>query len=200
MASYLCSSAPVLLLIIFIGSTAAASTGRKISWRQAKGRVNCTTDPKYLCGRVKSVHDGDSLRIIPETNDDGDRASVRVRLMQIDAPELSQAHGRDSRKALASRLPRGTRVCVISPGRDSYHRILGFVCLAKDDIAYRMLAEGHAWCYHNTCNLRYKAATSAARVAGLGLWTPGQTPMAPWAYRRFQRRRARKHRQQGKKE
>uniref|UniRef100_A0A1I8H604 TNase-like domain-containing protein n=1 Tax=Macrostomum lignano TaxID=282301 RepID=A0A1I8H604_9PLAT len=155
---------------------------------------------KYLCGRVKSVHDGDSLRIIPETNDDGDRASVRVRLMQIDAPELSQAHGRDSRKALASRLPRGTRVCVISPGRDSYHRILGFVCLAKDDIAYRMLAEGHAWCYHNTCNLRYKAATSAARVAGLGLWTPGQTPMAPWAYRRFQRRRARKHRQQGKKE
>ncbi|PAA66989.1 hypothetical protein BOX15_Mlig022653g1 [Macrostomum lignano] len=88
--------------------------------------------------------------------------------MQIDAPELSQAHGRDSRKALASRLPRGTRVCVISPGRDYYHRILGFVCLAKDDIAYRMLAEGHAWCYHNTCNLRYKAATSAARVAGLG--------------------------------
>ena len=46
-------------------------------------------------GRVVHIHDGDTLTVLV------DRAQIRVRLVDIDAPELHQAFGRRSRDSLA---------------------------------------------------------------------------------------------------
>jgi micrococcal nuclease len=44
-----------------------------------------------LAGKVVRVHDGDTLTVLI------DHRQIRVRLVEIDAPELGQAFGRRSR-------------------------------------------------------------------------------------------------------
>lgn len=46
-------------------------------------------------GLVVSVHDGDTLTVLVE------KQQVKVRLAEIDAPELGQAFGQSSRQSLA---------------------------------------------------------------------------------------------------
>jgi len=71
-------------------------------------------------GKVVKVADGDTLTVLV------DRKQIKVRLLEIDAPELHQAFGQRSKESLGE-MCAGQAATVRSTGRDKYGRILGRV-------------------------------------------------------------------------
>ena len=69
-------------------------------------------------GKVVVVADGDSVTVLR------DREQVKVRLVDIDAPERAQPYGNRSKQALELLL-KGQQVRVVEHGKDRYHRTLG---------------------------------------------------------------------------
>ncbi len=130
-------------------------------------------------GTVERVHDGDTITV------DG----TRVRLYGIDAPELAQPGGKDSRDFLAS-LVLGREVRVWKKDKDDYGRVVGVVILPDGREANAELVKaGHAWVYTKYCRGCYglKIAQTSARFRGLGLWA-AKRPVPPWQWRKSHRR------------
>src|SRR5688572_32072452 len=73
-----------------------------------------------IVGKVVKVSDGDTLTLLV------DRKQVKVRLVEIDAPESKQAFGERSRKSLGE-MCAGQQVTVSYLERDRYGRVLGRV-------------------------------------------------------------------------
>jgi micrococcal nuclease len=113
--------------------------------------------------KVTSVHDGDTLIGINESNE-----QVKVRLDAIDAPELSQPYGQASRKALAEKVF-GKVVTVTTKKRDQYGRVIGHVIVGKRDVNLELLEEGAVWHYEQydkNKRLRESRAVSPSRQEG----------------------------------
>jgi micrococcal nuclease len=133
--------------------------------------------------KVTSVHDGDTLTGINESNE-----QVKVRLDAIDAPELSQPYGQASRKALGEKVF-GKVVTVTTKKRDQYGRVIGHVIVDKRDVNLELLEEGAVWHYGQyDRNKRLREAEQAARTAKKGLWREPD-PVAPWDWRKTERER-----------
>lgn len=91
---------------------------------------------------VTRVVDGDSLWVRPEAG----APPLRLRLVGVDAPEICQPHGAESRDALTARLAlAGRQVRVRLLGRDSYERWLAQVRTADGDVAAWLVHQGLAW-------------------------------------------------------
>lgn len=125
-----------------------------------------------------NVHDGDTLTVLV------DRTQVRVRLIEIDAPELGQPFGKRSRQALAE-ICAGKVARVEDHGKDRYHRTLGGVTCDGVYANAELVRQGLAWVY-----VRYAPKNSplyrleaAARAERRGLWAEPH-PVAPWEWRR----------------
>ncbi len=88
---------------------------------------------------VSRVTDGDTLRL---------RGGKRVRLVQIDAPEVGECYARASGKMLARRLPFGTRILIARDptldGRDDYGRLLRYVFVFPLNVNVELVREGSA--------------------------------------------------------
>lgn len=129
-----------------------------------------------------SVHDGDTLTVLIE------QRQVRVRLTEIDAPELRQPFGTRSKQSL-SELCFGKIAELDIRSRDRYGRTLAQVTCAGKDANAEQVRRGYAWTY-----TRYARRDSPlyglqleAQAARRGLWDdPG--PIPPWAWRRHGRR------------
>ena len=126
--------------------------------------------------RVEMINDGDTVTLLDTA---GQR--VRVRLVGIDAPELDQPMGRESRAALAAKLAGGI-VRVEGDARDQHGRLLGTLRLADRDLNREMVAEGWAWAFTGFAeNDDLIAAESAARGGRRGLWAdPQPQPPRQW--------------------
>jgi endonuclease YncB( thermonuclease family) len=128
--------------------------------------------------RVVSVHDGDTLTVLIE------QRQVKVRLTEIDAPELRQPFGTKSRQSL-SELCFGKTASLDVRGHDRYRRTLAHVTCAGTDANAEQVRRGYAWIYS-----RYTRSDSPlyplqteARSEHRGLWSdPGAVP--PWNWRR----------------
>lgn len=130
-----------------------------------------------LRGTVVDCHDGDTVKIRTEAG------LVRVRLQNIDAPELKQAGGRESRDHLRHLAPLGQLVVVQTDGEDKYHRTLGTVWRGSQNLNLTMVRDGQAWTYRKYCSDPvYLGAEASARRAHLGLWADS-VAMAPWEWR-----------------
>ena len=127
-------------------------------------------------GKVVRVADGDTITILRE------HEQVKVRLVEIDAPERRQAFGNRSRQALA-RMVQGKQVEVREQGTDRYGRTLGRVYQAGLDVNAEMVRIGLAWVY-----VRYAKDQSLyqveaeARAQRRGLWADKE-PVPPWEWR-----------------
>ena len=137
---------------------------------------------------VLDVTDGDTIVI---GGADGTR--IRVRLAEIDAPEMSQPYGADSKRALEELL-KDERVRVVVVDTDRYGRTVGEIYIEGVYINGEMVRLGHAWAY-----TRYARSTAIiareneARKATRGLWTlPESERDAPWIWRSERRGRAAK--------
>ena len=129
-------------------------------------------------GRVVSVHDGDTLTVLVE------RRQVKVRLTDIDAPELKQPFGTRSRQSLAE-LCFGKDASLDVRGQDRYQRTLATVTCAGTDANAEQVRRGYAWTYtrYARTNSPLIAIQSEARSAHRGLWSE-PSPVAPWEWRR----------------
>lgn len=141
--------------------------------------------PATLCaaqlqGKVIRVLDGDTIEVLQE------RQPVRVRLLNIDAPEKKQPFGRWSTNQLKSLLA-GQSVTVSYTQTDRYGRVLGRVVTANGTEANRQqVLKGAAWVYdrYNTDN-SLPALQREAQKQKRGLWADNQ-PVPPWEWRHKQ--------------
>ena len=92
---------------------------------------------------VHSVHDGDSMRVRCSARHD----SVRLRLDQIDAPEIDQSYGKSARDHLRKLCPKGDKVTIKVHGRDQYGRLLGDAQCKGRNVSEELVAAGSAWAY-----------------------------------------------------
>lgn len=133
-------------------------------------------------GRVIRVKDGDSLLI--------HRADLKrtseVRLAGIDAPELSQPWGIQSRSALC-RMVQGKIVRVQIVDKDRYNRLVAKLWVGRTYVNAAMARNGNAWAfalYMPDRNIR--SGHDEARKAGRGLWSlppDKRIPPASWRQR-----------------
>ena len=88
---------------------------------------------------VLRVTDGDTLQL---------RDGRRIRLVQIDAPEIDECFATASTRMLARRLPAGTRVLIARDptldGRDDYGRLLRYVFVLPLNVNVELVREGSA--------------------------------------------------------
>ncbi|HEY9544819.1 MAG TPA: thermonuclease family protein [Solimonas sp.] len=122
------------------------------------------------------VHDGDTLGVSC-----GSGKPVKIRVADIDAPELEQAYGLASRDALASRV-QGQHVILHPRARDRYGRTVATIELDGRDVGLQLVADGLAWCgMRPSSNCR--EALQEVQRRRLGLWADVD-PQPPWQWRR----------------
>lgn len=131
-----------------------------------------------VSGVVSKVHDGDTLKVKL-----ADGRSVSVRLAQIDAPELSQPYGKESRDTLRN-VCFGRTASVDVETVDRYGRLVGNVVCNGVDANIHQVSTGMAWVYvafpHSRHTLEIELASREMRK---GLWKD-DLPTPPWVYRR----------------
>ncbi|ECW9289665.1 thermonuclease family protein [Salmonella enterica subsp. enterica serovar Enteritidis] len=128
-------------------------------------------------GKVIRVLDGDTIEVLQ------DNKSVRVRLVNIDAPEKKQAFGRRSTNQLKG-LVVAQPVTVTYTKTDRYGRIIGRVFTTNGIEANRLMVKsGAAWVYerYNTDD-ELPALQLEAQKMKRGLWADSQ-PLPPWEWR-----------------
>jgi|SRR5690606_22580479 len=153
--------------------------------------LGAASPPQHPAGRnpqqctVDSVNDGDSMRV----RCPGQKTSQRVRLHQIDAPELDQPYGRQARDLLRKFCPEGSVATIAKYDTDQYGRMLAEVSCGSKNVNEEMVASGAAWAYKpHVINRALFTLENEARRENKGLWA-GQNPQAPWEWRRKQRSR-----------
>jgi micrococcal nuclease len=128
--------------------------------------------PRLESAVVASIYDGDTLTL---------RDGRRVRLVQIDTPELAsdECYGHAARSALVQLVPLGSRVGLAADPRldrvDRYGRILRYVWRGKTNVNLELVRRGAAAPYfyrgdRGTYAAAILAAATRARAERRGLW------------------------------
>ncbi|MDO4878639.1 MAG: thermonuclease family protein [Neisseria sp.] len=141
-------------------------------------------------GVVVDVHDGDTVRV-----KDGDGREHKIRLAYIDAPELGQAFGKDSRDLLRG-LVLEKDITVRVSDIDRYGREVAQLEAGGRNINLEQIENGAAWHYASIAKRqqdrssfdRYARAEAQAKAARRGLWA-GKNPVAPWTFRKQKKAR-----------
>ena len=123
------------------------------------------------------VVDGDTIRAEAKGKE------IKIRLVEIDAPEMNQPFGAQSKNFL-SRLLYEKDVTLISQGEDRYGRVLGNLFSNELNVNMLMVKFGFAWVYDeyakNSSLYKYQ---DQAKTENLGLWR-AKDPIAPWVWRK----------------
>ena len=135
-----------------------------------------------VSGKVIRVSDGDTILLQSGSQ------RIKVRMYGIDAPELKQNYGEDSKNYLEKRiLNKNVDVKVIN--EDKYGRKVGKVFYKNKDINLEMIKTGNAWFYeyHAKKEKEYRKASKSAQEQKLGLWKD-KNPQNPRNFRLEHRR------------
>jgi micrococcal nuclease len=126
---------------------------------------------------VTKVIDGDTIEVRQE------KRNYKVRLSEIDAPEINQRFGTESKNFLAS-LILNKEIELIYITEDRYGRIVAKIYKDNKDINRSMVRSGLAWVYdyyvedqslYNDQNL--------AKKNYFNIWSEA-SPTPPWVFRR----------------
>jgi micrococcal nuclease len=127
--------------------------------------------PLRSAGTVDRIVDGDTLVL---------RSGVRVRLVQIDAPEVGgECYAAAATRELTRLAPAGARIVLESDPRldriDRFGRLLRYVHVQARNLNVELVRRGAAtpWFYRGErgrYSLRLLAAASVARSGGRGMW------------------------------
>ena len=139
---------------------------------------NTAGEPDFS-GRVTSITDGDTLRVINSLGD-----SQIIRLYGIDAPERDQPYGTQATNALRQKLS-NSQISIVQQDIDDYGRIVATIFLDERNINLEMVAQGHAWWYEFFApdNRELELANDQAKNLKLGLWK-SPNPVDPYEWRR----------------
>ena len=133
-----------------------------------------------VSARIIAIHDGDTITALTS-----DKQSLRVRLTEIDAPELGQPYDTRAKQALSA-LVFGKNVQLDVAGADRHGRMLGRVYYGDIDVNAEMIRTGYAWAYRAyLTDARFLALEQEARRDKRGLWSlPASERVPPWEWRR----------------
>lgn len=142
------------------------------------GRLLFRSPLPDLQGHALKITDGDTFTLDTGTQ------RLKIRLSEIDAPEMNQPYGTHARQALAALLT-GHTVQIHHAGLDRYGRTLGRVAVNGLDINAELVKQGAAWVYVQYAHDSELFALEAeARAAQRGLWAlPEAQRLAPWDWR-----------------
>ena len=134
-------------------------------------------------GIIVNVVDGDTVHLL---NDNEEK--LKVRLQYIDAPELDQSYGKESRFVL-EKLILNKKVTVIGDKKDKYKRLLGVISLDEMDINLEMIKAGAAWHFKKYAKFDqaqeqyqiYDENEHQAKLKKIGLWK--EKAISPWLWR-----------------
>ena len=141
-----------------------------------------------ILGKCIKVSDGDTITI--STGNDEERI---IRLYGIDAPELKQEFGQESKKA-ASKLMFNKDVTLDVQDTDKYGRLVAKVYVGKTYVNLELIKQGMAWWYQWFApkETDLKNAELKAKEAKIGLWKEDD-PTPPWVYKREHKRQPENH-------
>ncbi len=132
-------------------------------------------------GVVTHVSDGDTVWVKPLQGGE----SYKVRLLGIDAPEICQPWGPQSRLALSAVLQNQV-VEVTARTRDSYGRLLAQLTSQGNDVGAWMVGQGYAWSYSYKNHVGpYEALQWQAQAQHLGLFSDGSAVQPRWFRKRY---------------
>ena len=135
-------------------------------------------------GVIIHVVDGDTVHLLSDNQE-----KLKVRLHHIDAPELDQSYGKESKFAL-EQLILNKKVTVISDKKDKYKRLLGVIYLDEVDVNLEMIKAGAAWHFKKYAKfdqskdqyLIYDENEYQAKLKKIGLWK--EKAISPWLWRK----------------
>ena len=126
--------------------------------------------------RCTRVIDGDTIDVSQGSG------TVRIRLLEVDAPEMEQPYGLEAKGFLTS-LVMDKIVTITVRGKDAYGRTLGLVLVGGIDTASELVRAGFAWRYtKDTHSAALMPLEDDSRSAHRGLWAD-PNPEAPWIWR-----------------
>ena len=135
---------------------------------------------------VIKVIDGDGRVAITPENE-----RLNIRVAGIDAPEIRQPYGVQSRENLVSLLAAG-EISLNCPKQDRFRRHVCEIAVGDDDIGLEQVRAGLAWWFRYyrreqtpVARVRFAAAEQEARAARRGLWSAAAIEPSQW--RRLQR-------------
>jgi len=135
-------------------------------------------------GVIINVVDGDTVHLLNDKQE-----NIKVRLHHIDAPELDQSYGKES-KFVLEQLILNKKVTVISNKKDKYKRLLGVISLDEVDVNLEMIKSGAAWHFKKYAKfdqakdqyLIYDENEYQAKLKKRGLWK--ENAISPWLWRK----------------
>ncbi len=139
-----------------------------------------------FAGNCKVIHvsDGDTFTCFTDENE-----QIKVRLGEIDAPEMNQPFGSNSKQSLY-KLISSEMVKLDVQDTDSYGRIVARVTRVDGlDVNAQQVKIGAAWAYPKHLKDKSLLALEAeAKSNKLGLWArPIAEQIPPWEWRKTQR-------------
>ncbi len=146
--------------------------------------INIAEAGETLRGRIIAVLDGDTVTLLDES-----RSQHRIRLAQIDAPEIGhgrnkpgQPFGQRSKQSLSD-LAFSKDARADCPQTDRYGRQVCTILVGNLDVNLEQVRRGMAWVYRKYArDPSYYQAEDESRRAGRGLWSyPDAIP--PWEWR-----------------
>lgn len=129
--------------------------------------------------KVAKVMDGDTIRLEYQGSVPGVKrykdGTVAVRLRGVDARELSQPYGRESKSQLEGQaLGKIVRVQVMDI--DRYGRIVGYVYVNGLNVNLEQIRNGYAWAYTEYLDRPYASEFyEAEKEAEVKSWACGET-------------------------
>ena len=124
------------------------------------------------------VVDGDTIHAEQEGN------LYKIRLLEIDAPEMDQPGGPES-KTFLSQLLRDGYVDAEITGIDRYGRYLARLYLKGKDINRLMVQTGYAWVYDEyVSDISFYKDQEEAKAKRLGIWK-NDNALQPWEWRKL---------------
>ncbi len=138
--------------------------------------------------KVLTIPDGDTITVAANPPPADLPITNRIRLAGIDAPEIQQHYGPESRDYLRTLIPRGTTITLEYHEPDQYNRLLCTITRGELNINHALVTNGCAWRYpfaHDKYG-NYQDAENTARTNHHGLWTTNAPtpPIPPWQYKR----------------
>ena len=124
-----------------------------------------------LKARITKVIDGNTLEFIDKENE-----TYIVLISGIDAPELGQDYGNESREFLMEKvLNKNVNIEILGKNRKGVR--LAKISMGRKDLANEMIVNGWAWKDRSEDD----ALMLQAREKQLGIWK-NSDPVPPWIY------------------
>lgn len=130
---------------------------------------------------VVGVHDGDTMTVLTDTN-----VQIKVRLANIDCPELGQPWGNRAKQALSD-LVFNRMVEILPKQKDRYGRTIADVTANGQSVEAVLVHDGVCRVYTQyNHDPSLPAVEQEARQQQRGLWSD-PNPVAPWDWRKHKR-------------